>query len=783
MYVVRCSGSDAALLGIDRDAEHSNTRAAFEAGAGAEVFDYRPDLGVLVIGFLPGGRWTTTPSPTRGCCGGRGLPAAPRGPALRRRLRHVRPPGGVPADGAERDSPCRRRTTTTRTRGRRSGSGDGPAPGTVPCNNDLLAGNFIDDGERIWLIDYEYSGNHDAAFELGNTCTECEFPPERVEAYAEAYYGAPTRGDLARVRLGALRSAYGWALWGFIQAASSPLDFDFHGWGMHRFEKAAGRSPPTRSTGCWRRPPVTDLPARARVVVIGGGVMGCSTAYHLVKLGWSDVLLLEQGHLSGGSTWHAAGLVGPLRAPETGTRLVQYSAELYARLEAETGLATGYRGVGGVIVARTGTGWSSCGGRRPTRRRTTCECRLLTPERGGELWPPMRVDDLLGAIHLPGDGKVNPTDLTQSLARGARQGGAVILEGVRVTGFDVADGPRRPGHRRQHGAGRRRGRGRRQLCRPVGEGRRGAGARRPLTVPLHSAEHFYVVTEGSPASTPTCRSCATRTAGPTSRKRSVASWSAASSRTRSRGWRRTPSRTRSSSSCSRRTGSTSRCSSRRRNAGCRRWRRGDPEVLQRAGELHPGQPVPAGGGPGLRGFFVGAGFNSVGIASAGGAGRALAEWVVAGEPTSDLVAVDVRRFAPCRGRRRWLRARVAEILGQHYEVPWPCASPGPARGVRRSPLHDRLSAAERPSARGWDGSGRTSSRRPAQAEAYSWDKPAWLPLGGRRAACHADGGGRLRPDVVLQVRRRAGPARSTRCSGCAPPTSTCRSASASTRRC
>ena len=110
---------------------------------------------------------------------------------------------------------------------------------TVPCNNDLLAGNFIDDGERVWLIDYEYSGNNDAPFELGNTATECEFPPERVDAYAEAYYGRPTRGDLARVRLGALRSAYGWALWGFIQAATSPMDFDFHGWGRHRYEKAA----------------------------------------------------------------------------------------------------------------------------------------------------------------------------------------------------------------------------------------------------------------------------------------------------------------------------------------------------------------------------------------------------------------------------------------------------------------------------------------------------------------------------------------------------------------
>jgi len=113
------------------------------------------------------------------------------------------------------------------------------AGATVPCNNDLLAENIIACPTGLRLIDYEYSGNNDASFELGNTVTECEFPPERVVAYTEAYYGRPTRGDLARVRLGALRSAYGWALWGFIQAASSPLDFDFHAWGQHRYEKAA----------------------------------------------------------------------------------------------------------------------------------------------------------------------------------------------------------------------------------------------------------------------------------------------------------------------------------------------------------------------------------------------------------------------------------------------------------------------------------------------------------------------------------------------------------------
>src|SRR6187455_2612213 len=184
---------------------------------------------------------------------------------------------------------------------------------------------------------------------------------------------------------------------------------------------------------------MVDLPSRAEIVVIGGGVIGASVAYHLTKLGKTDVLLLEQGHLSGGTTWHAAGLVGPLRASESGTRLVQYSAELYASLEAETGLATGYRNVGGVIVARTED-------RMIQLRRTAAnavaydmECELVGPERAQELWPAMRVDDLRGALWLPGDGKVNPTDVTQSLAKGARMRGVTIAEKVRVLDVEVEE--------------------------------------------------------------------------------------------------------------------------------------------------------------------------------------------------------------------------------------------------------------------------------------------------------------------------------------------------------
>lgn len=240
--VVRCSSSDAGLLGIDRDAEHHNTRVAAEAGVGAPVVEYRPDLGMLVIGYLPA----------------RGLDDADladpavlaRAASAVRRL-HAAPPFRGDFDMVERQAGyraciaensfslpstyddhaaawrrlCEVLRATARPR--------------VPCNNDLLAANFLDDGRRVWLIDYEYSGNNDPTFELGNTAAECGFTDEQTEAWAEAYFGTPSRADVARVRLQVLASRYGWSLWGFIQAATSPIDYDFRAWGEERFEAAA----------------------------------------------------------------------------------------------------------------------------------------------------------------------------------------------------------------------------------------------------------------------------------------------------------------------------------------------------------------------------------------------------------------------------------------------------------------------------------------------------------------------------------------------------------------
>src|ERR1700736_2416866 len=185
----------------------------------------------------------------------------------------------------------------------------------------------------------------------------------------------------------------------------------------------------------------SSLASRARVVIIGGAVIGASVAYHLARLGWTDVLLLEQGQLSCGTTWHAAGLVGQLRASQNGTRLVQYSTELYTRLEVETGLGTGFRRCGGVTVARTRDRMTQLRRTAATAEAYQLECELISPQRARELYPIMRVDDLAGAIWLPGDGRANPTDLTAALARGARGKGVTIRERTRVTGILTGHGP------------------------------------------------------------------------------------------------------------------------------------------------------------------------------------------------------------------------------------------------------------------------------------------------------------------------------------------------------
>ena len=241
-YVVRLARSDASLLEIDRAHEHANSVVAAQAGVGAPVVDWRPDLGLLVLGFLAGRTLDDADlrdpgTLARAATAIRRLHAGPRfvndfdmfrrqaGYLHTVRSRGFRLPEGYDAHAPRWDDVRRALTATAGHR--------------VPCNNDLLAANFIDDGQRVWLIDYEYSGNNDPAFELGNTVTECNLNDDAARTLASLYLGRESRAWLARVRLGSLCSEYGWSLWGVIQAATSPLDYDFETWGLGRYEKAA----------------------------------------------------------------------------------------------------------------------------------------------------------------------------------------------------------------------------------------------------------------------------------------------------------------------------------------------------------------------------------------------------------------------------------------------------------------------------------------------------------------------------------------------------------------
>ncbi|MDN2568106.1 FAD-dependent oxidoreductase [Aquibium sp. A9E412] len=429
-----------------------------------------------------------------------------------------------------------------------------------------------------------------------------------------------------------------------------------------------------------------DLPTHARVVVIGGGIVGCSVAYHLAKMGWRDVVLLEQGQLSGGTTWHAAGLVGQLRSHANMTGLIRYSTELYGTLEAETGLATGWKRCGSLSVARTADRMTVLKRTAAAARAQGVDIELVTPKEAGEIWPVMATDDLVGGVWLPGDGKANPTDLTQSLAKGARNGGVRVIERVRVTGIAERDG-------RVTGVATDQGDIAAEIvvnC--AGQWARKVGLMAGVTVPLHSAEHMYIVTgriEGVHPDLPVMRD----PDGYIYFKEEVGGLVMGGFEPEAKPWGmdgipdnfefalleddwdqfeilmdnalvRVP---------------------QLMQAEVRQFYNG-PESFT------PDNNFILGEAPELKNFFVGAGFNSMGIASAGGAGRALAEWIVNGAPTMDLWPVDIRRFAAFNNNPRWLHDRVKETLGLHYAMPWPNRELDTARPFRRSPLYDRLAA-------------------------------------------------------------------------------------------
>jgi len=468
----------------------------------------------------------------------------------------------------------------------------------------------------------------------------------------------------------------------------------------------------------------TGLPDRAQVVIVGGGVIGTSVAYHLAALGWTDVLLLEQGQLSCGTTWHAAGLVGQLRASEAGTRLVQYSTALYERLEAETGQATGFRRCGGVTVARTAARMTALARTAATAQAYDIDCEVISPAEAAARYPLLNTTDLAGAIWLPGDGRANPVDLTAALARGARQRGVVIRERVRVTGVTVRDG-RASGVSTDHGDVEAE-----IVVNCAGQWAKQVGAMAGVTVPLHSAEHFYVVTEqidGVHPDLPVLRD----PDGYTYFKEEVGGLVVGGFEPTAKPWvspdelpypfefqlleedwdhfailmdsalHRLPVLT---------------------DTGIRKFYNG-PESFT------PDNQFILGEAPELSGFFVAAGFNSVGIASAGGAGLALAQWIIDGQPDGDLTAVDIRRFAAFNGNARWLRDRVGEVLGLHYAIAWPNRELQTARPFRRSPAHALLRDANAcfGTKMGWERALFFAPPGQSPVIKYSWTRQNWQP--------------------------------------------------------
>ncbi len=432
---------------------------------------------------------------------------------------------------------------------------------------------------------------------------------------------------------------------------------------------------------------VTAPPSHARAVVVGGGIMGCSVAYHLAGLGWRDVVLLERQRLTSGSTWHAAGLVGQLRTNANITRLLTHSVELYDRLEAETGQASGWKMNGGLRLACTAERMTELRRQATTARSFGLEMQLLSPAEAQDLWPLMDTSDLVGAALLPTDGQANPSDIAQALGRGARQRGVRIVEDCTVTGFRIRDG-------RIAGVVTDQGEvGCEVVALCAGQWSKALGRLAGVCVPLCSVQHQYLITERIEGVTPDL---------PTLRdpdrliyfKEEVGGLVMGGYEPDPKPWAvdgipegfhftlldpdwdhfeqlmapalaRVPALER---------------------AGIKQLING-PESFTPDGNFILGEA------PELRGFFVGAGFNAFGIAAGGGGGKALAEWIAAGEPPMDLWPVDIRRFGGPHQDDGFVRARTLELYGKHYAIAWPGEEHSRGRPLRRSPLYDRLGAA------------------------------------------------------------------------------------------
>ena len=464
------------------------------------------------------------------------------------------------------------------------------------------------------------------------------------------------------------------------------------------------------------------LPTQARVVIIGGGIIGCSIAYHLTRLGWRDVLLLERRQLTCGTTWHAAGLLTTLRDTVTQTKLAKYTQDLYRRLEAETGQATGVISCGSIQLAITSDKAEEMRRGLNIARCFGVEGHEIAPSEVKSMWPLADVSDLAAAFYFPGDARANPTDVTQALAKGARMGGATIVEDTVVTGITAHEG-RVTGVRTDRGDVSAE-----FVVNCAGMWSRAVGKLAGVDVPLQAAEHYYLVSEdiaGVHPLLPILRdpgNCAyiREEAG----KLMVGLFEPIAKPWGENGipddfcfndlppdWdRMLPYLERAM----RRVPQLS-------NTGIRLLFCG-PESFT------PDHNYLMGEAPSLRNFFVAAGFNSLGILSGGGVGHVMSHWIADGHPPMDVWSVNVRRMQPWQSNLQYLRDRTVETLGVGYQDHWPFRQWQTARGVKKSVLHDRVAAAGAcfGESAGWERPNWYAAPGQEPRYEYSWSRQNWF---------------------------------------------------------
>ncbi|MCV3736713.1 FAD-dependent oxidoreductase [Rhizobium sp. TRM96647] len=467
------------------------------------------------------------------------------------------------------------------------------------------------------------------------------------------------------------------------------------------------------------------IPTKARAVIIGGGVSGCSVAYHLAKLGWTDVVLLERKQLTSGTTWHAAGLIGQLRASQNMTRLAKYSADLYVKLEAETGIGTGMRQNGSMTVALTDERKEEIYRQASLARAFDVDVREISVDEVKAMYPHLNTADIKAAVHLPLDGQCDPANIAMALAKGARQNGATVIEGVKVTSVVTKDGRVTGVTCERHGESFTIETD--NVVNAAGMWGRTLADMSGVSLPLHACEHFYIVTEPIEGlkQLPVLRvpdEC-------TYYKEDAGKMLVGAFELKAKPWGM---------------------------EGIREDFCFDqlPEdfdhfqpilemavnrmpMLETAGihtffngpeSFTPDDRYYLGEAPQIKGYWVAAGYNSIGIVSSGGAGMALAQWMNDGEPPFDLWEVDIRRAQPFQRNRAYLKDRVSETLGLLYADHFPYRQMATARGVRRSPIHEQLKArgAVFGEVAGWERANWFARDGQEPEYRYSWKRQNWF---------------------------------------------------------